>query len=204
MMKVIRNILGSLETNCYILIDEDTMEAAVIDPADEADTLRDTIENLGLKLRYILLTHGHRDHTLAAPALHQMFPEAAVYIHPADKGVVGIYHYPMEELIGKDLKFYDEGDSLPMGELTFEVIHTPGHTGGSVCLLCGDVLFTGDTLFAGSMGRIDLPGAVPDKMFASLGRLAKLEGDYQVCPGHMDTTTLDHERQTNLYLKMLQ
>ena len=202
-MKVIRSILGELETNCYILLDEETMEAAVIDPADEAETLRDTIENLGATLRYILLTHGHRDHTLAAPALHEMFPGAAVYIHAADKGPVGIYRYPMEALIGEDLKFYDDGDTLPLGSLTIEVITTPGHTGGSVCLRVGSALFTGDTLFAGSMGRIDLPGARPDLMMGSLARLAKLEGDYDVYPGHMEPTTMARERQYNLYIKML-
>ena len=202
-MKVIRNVLGSLETNCYLLVDEETMEAAVIDPADEAETIRDLIESIGATLRYILLTHGHRDHTLAAPALHGMFPEAEVYIHPADKGVVGIYRYPMEELIGPELKFYEDGDTLTLGTLTIDVIATPGHTGGSVCLRCGSALFSGDTLFAGSMGRIDLPGAEPDKMLPSLARLAKLEGDYEVYPGHMETTTLDRERRTNLYLRML-
>ena len=202
-MKVIRSILGELETNCYILLDEETMEAAIIDPADEAETLRDTIENLGATLKYILLTHGHRDHTLAAPKLHEMFPDAAVYIHPADKGRVGIYRYPMEELIGEDLKFYDDGDTLKLGNLTIEVITTPGHTGGSVCLRVGNALFTGDTLFAGSMGRIDLPGAQPDKMMSSLARLAKLEGDYDVYPGHMEPTTMARERQYNLYIKML-
>ena len=202
-MKVIRSILGELETNCYILLDEETMEAAIIDPADEAETLRDTIENLGATLRYILLTHGHRDQTLAAPKLHEMFPDAAVYIHAADKGQVGIYRYPMEDLIGDDLRFYDDGDTLKLGNLTIEVITTPGHTGGSVCLRVGSALFTGDTLFAGSMGRIDLPGAQPDKMMGSLARLAKLEGDYDVYPGHMEPTTMARERQYNLYIKML-
>ncbi len=202
-MKVIHSVLGELATNCYILLDEETNEAAVIDPADEAETLRGAIESAGATLRYILLTHGHRDHTLAAPELHRLFPDAAVYIHPADKGVVGIYRYPMEELIGPELKLYDDGDTLPLGKLSVEVLHTPGHTGGSVCLKCGSALFTGDTLFAGSMGRIDLPGAQPEKMMGSLARLARLEGDFDVYPGHMETTTMERERQSNLYLKML-
>ena len=202
-MKIIPLTLGELETNCYILVDEETMEAAVIDPADEAETIRDAVENLGATLRYILLTHGHRDHTLAAPALHEMFPDAAVYIHELDKGCVGIYRYPMDELIGDALKFYDEGDKLPLGTLTVEVLLTPGHTGGSVCLKCGKALFTGDTLFAGSMGRIDLPGAQPEKMMSSLARLKKLDGDYDVYPGHMGASTLERERQYNLYLRML-
>ena len=202
-MKIIHMVLGELETNCYILIDEETNEAAVIDPADEAETIRDAVEGAGATLRYILLTHGHRDHTLAAPALHALYPDAAVYIHESDKGAVGIYRYPMEELIGGDLKFYGEGDTLPLGSLTVEVLHTPGHTGGSVCLKCENALFTGDTLFAGSMGRIDLPGAQPEKMMGSLARLARLPGDFDVYPGHMQTTTMARERQYNLYIRML-
>lgn len=202
-MKIQQFVLGELETNCYLLLDEETGEAAIIDPADEAETLQKAVGLSGAALRYILLTHGHRDHTLAAPRLHDLFPDAAVYIHPADKGQVGIYRYPMEELIGDELKFYDEGDTLPLGGLTIEVLHTPGHTGGSVCLRCADALFTGDTLFAGSMGRIDLPGAQPTKMKGSLARLKRLEGDFAVYPGHMETTTLQHERENNMYLKML-
>ena len=202
-MKIIHMVLGDLETNCYILIDEETNEAAVIDPADEAATIRAAVEGEGATLRYILLTHGHRDHTLAAPELHALYPDAAVYIHESDKGAVGIYRYPMEELIGGDLKFYGEGDTLPLGSLTVEVLHTPGHTGGSVCLKCENALFTGDTLFAGSMGRIDLPGAQPEKMMGSLARLARLDGDLDVYPGHMQTTTMARERQYNLYIKML-
>ena len=202
-MKIIHRILGELETNCYILIDEETKDAAVIDPADGAELIRSTLESEGVTLRYILLTHGHRDHTYAAPGLHEMYPNAAVFIHELDKGQVGIYRYPMEELIGDDLLFYGEGDTLQLGDLTVEVLHTPGHTGGSVCLRVGTALFTGDTLFAGSMGRIDLPGARPDLMMSSLARLERLPGDYDVYPGHMDATTMARERQHNLYLRML-
>ena len=202
-MKVERFVLGELATNCYLLMDEETMEAGIIDPADEAETLQKALGQAGATLRYILLTHGHRDHTLAAPALHGLFPDAQVYIHPADKGQVGIYRYPMEELIGNALKFYDDGDMLPLGGLGIEVLHTPGHTGGSVCLKCENALFTGDTLFAGSMGRIDLPGAQPGKMKSSLARIAALEGDFDVYPGHMELTTLARERATNLYLRAL-
>ena len=206
-MKILRYVLGELATNCYLLIDEESGEAAVIDPADEAEALRRAVERSGAALRYILLTHGHRDHTLAAPRLHGLFPDAAVYIHAADKGAVGTYSHPMDELIGDALKFYDEGDSLPLGGLTIEVLHTPGHTGGSVCLRCvqggSRVLFTGDTLFAGSMGRVDLPGAQPERMMSSLARLAGLDGDYDVLPGHGETSTLARERRYNLYLRAL-
>ena len=206
-MKIQRYVLGELATNCYLLIDEGSGEAAVIDPADDAETLRRAVESAGATLRYILLTHGHRDHTLAAPEFHELFPDAAVYIHAADKVAVGTYSHPMDELIGGALKFYGEGDTLPLGGLTVEVLHTPGHTGGSVCLRCVQddrrVLFTGDTLFAGSMGRIDLPGAQPERMMPSLARLKQLDGDYDVLPGHGETSTLARERRYNLYLRAL-
>ena len=206
-MKILRYVLGELATNCYLLLDEESGETAVIDPADDAETLRRAVERSGAALRYILLTHGHRDHTLAAPELHELFPNAEVYIHAADKGDVGTYSYPMDELIGGALKFYDEGDTLPLGALAVEVLHTPGHTGGSVCLRCvrdgQRALFTGDTLFAGSMGRIDLPGAQPEWMMPSLARLKALEGDYDVLPGHGETSTLARERRYNLYLRAL-
>ncbi len=201
-MKITQFVLGELATNCYLLLDEQTRDAAVIDPADEAEAIADAVKNAGAVPRYILLTHGHRDHTLAVPRLHELFPDAAVYIHPADKGTVGMYGFPLDEKLGGDLKFYGEGDTLPLGGLTIEVLHTPGHTGGSVCLKCGDALFTGDTLFAGSMGRIDLPGAQPEKMGDSLARLAALDGDYTVLPGHGETSTLERERKYNFYLRM--
>ena len=100
-----------------------------------------------------------------------------------------------------DLCTYDDGDTLPLGGLTIEVITTPGHTEGGVTLRVGDALFTGDTLFAGSMGRTDFPGGNAGTMYESLRRLAALPGDYQVYPGHMDSTTLESERKNNTYLK---
>ena len=98
-MKVITTVVGELGTNCYLLIDEATREAALIDPADSPDELSALIEREGVTLRYILLTHGHRDHTLAAPAMHKRYPAAAVYIHRLDANGSGIYHYPLEGVI---------------------------------------------------------------------------------------------------------
>ena len=146
-MKVITTVVGELGTNCYLLIDEATREAALIDPADSPDELSALIEREGVTLRYILLTHGHRDHTLAAPAMHKRYPAAAVYIHRLDANGSGIYHYPLEGVIDS-LNYYDEGDTLPLGSLTISVLYTPGHTAGSVTLKVGDALFVGDTLFA--------------------------------------------------------
>ena len=199
-MKVITTVVGSLQTNCYLLIDEETKCAALIDPGDEAEKLLVLIEREGVTLQYILLTHGHRDHTLAVPALKKALPDVPVYIGEADAHSTGIYHYPMADLV-PDLKFYGEGDTLPLGTLTIKVLATPGHTLGGVTLLAGDAMFPGDTLFAGSCGRVDLAGGVPAQMGASLKRLAELPGNYAVLPGHGPATTLDAERADNPYLR---
>lgn len=200
-MKVITTVVGELGTNCYLFFDETSRLAALVDPADSPDELAAIIARENVQLRYILLTHGHRDHTFAVPAMHERFPEAKVYIHRLDAGGSGIYHYPLEGVID-GLNYYDEGDRLPLDPLTIEVMHTPGHTAGGVTLKVGDALFVGDTLFAGSFGRTDLPGGDTSEMFASLRRLGRLEGDYTVYPGHMDRTTLAREKQFNPYLRM--
>ena len=199
-MKIITTVVGELGTNCYLLIDEETREAALIDPADSPDELSALIARENVALRYILLTHGHRDHTLAAPAMHERYPDAAVYIHRLDAGGSGIYHYPLEGVID-GLRYYDDGDTLPLGSLTIEVLHTPGHTAGSVTLKVGGALFVGDTLFSGSCGRTDLPGGDLHAMMSSLRRLGQLEGDYKVYPGHMDSTVLSRERAYNMFLR---
>ena len=123
-MKVITTVVGSLQTNCYLLIDEETKLAALIDPGDNADKLLALIKEEGVTLKYILLTHGHRDHTLAVPAVKQAIPEAEVYIGEADAHSTGIYHYPLADFI-PDLKFYGEGDTLTLGSLTIHVMATP-------------------------------------------------------------------------------
>lgn len=199
-MKVITTVVGSLQTNCYLLIDEETKLAALIDPGDNADKLLALIKEEGVTLKYILLTHGHRDHTLAVPAVKQAIPEAEVYIGEADAHSTGIYHYPLIDFI-PDLKFYGEGDTLPLGSLTIRVMATPGHTLGGVTLLVGDAMFSGDTLFAGSMGRTDLPGGNGEQMVASLRRLGQIEGEYTVYPGHMHATILSREQEYNPYIR---
>ena len=119
-MKVITTVVGSLQTNCYLLIDEETKSAALIDPGDEAEKLLALVKSEGVTLKYILLTHGHRDHTLAVPALKKTLPDVPVYIGEADAHSTGIYHYPMADLV-PDLKYYGEGETLPPGSLTIKV-----------------------------------------------------------------------------------
>ena len=196
--------LGSYETNCYIVTDEKTLQCAVIDPGADAGTVLDYLEDNRLKCVYVLLTHGHFDHT---GAVEDVMAEtgAALFMHQKDDGVTiggDYYRYRAPE----GTKFYKEGDVLRLGSLSFAVIETPGHTPGSVTLLCVQdgaedrALFTGDTLFRSSCGRTDFPGSSPEDMLRSLRRLAELPGDYEVYPGHMDSTTLDRERRTNYFL----
>lgn len=191
--------VGPIGTNCYIL--EHDNKIAVIDPGDEAERILSVLKELEGQVEYILLTHGHYDHTTAVPALHQALPKAEIYIHQADANGAGSRLFPLAGQV-EGLKFYGEGDTLTLGELTIEVLHTPGHSPGSVTLKAGQVLFTGDTLFAGSMGRTDLAGGDEAQIMASLKRLGELEGNFHVLPGHMGTSELDRERRSNPYLRM--
>lgn len=192
--------VGPIGTNCYILEDEAAKLAAVIDPGDEAEKILSVLKEDGVETRYILLTHGHYDHTTGAPDLHRAMPEAQVYIHKADAQGAGSRLFPLAGEIA-DLHFYDEGDTLPLGGLTIHVLHTPGHSKGGVTLQVGDVLFCGDTLFAGSCGRTDLNGGSYEEIMQSLKRLGQLPGDWHVCPGHDVTSTLERERKTNPFLR---
>lgn len=198
-MKIKPIQVGQLATNCYILIDEAEKKAAVIDPGDEADRILAELNGLDAQVEYILLTHGHYDHIGAVARLHEALPQTKVYLHKADSRGTGFHVVPLADQVA-DLLYYDDGDILTLGSLTIHVIHTPGHTPGGVTLRVEDALFTGDTLFAGSMGRSDFPGGNTKQLFASLKKLAQLEGDFRVLPGHDMTTTLDRERQSNVFV----
>lgn len=198
-MKVKVMQVGPIGTNCYILEDETTNKAAVIDPGDEADKIAQVLQKDGAEVEYILLTHGHYDHTTGVPDLKKRFPDAQVYIHQADANGAGSTLYPLAGQVA-GLKHYKEGDTLTLGSLTIQVMETPGHSPGSVTLKVGDVLFTGDTLFCGSCGRTDLRGGSYEQIMASLKRLGELEGDFHVCPGHDRTSTLEQERRYNPFL----
>ena len=199
-MKVKMMQVGPIGTNCYILEDETTGKAAVIDPGDEAGRILKVLEEDKVEVEYILLTHGHYDHTTGVPELHRALPQAKIYIHKADANGAGSQLFPLAKQV-EGLLYYDDGDKLTLGSLTIEVIHTPGHSKGSVTLKVEDVLFSGDTLFAGSCGRTDLAGGSYAEIMASLKRLGQLEGDYHVCPGHDVTSTLERERKSNPFLR---
>ena len=188
--------LGPLQTNCYIVADENTKACAVVDPGDTGSKIARWLREQGLTPRFVLLTHGHFDHVGGVKVLLNQFPGLPVYVHPADT--------KLNPQLSRGLfwtDFYEDGDELVMDGITFRVLHTPGHTPGSVCLQAGDVLLTGDTLFAGSCGRTDFPGGSWEQMLASLARLAALPGNFKVFPGHGEASDLDAERVWNPCMK---
>lgn len=191
--------VGQLETNCYVVINEETLACVVIDPGDESNTIMDYIESNRLKCEAILLTHGHFDHVGAVNEILEQ-TGCALYINPRDEGYeVGKSGVKFKMPEGG--KYYDDGDVIVEAGLEFKVLATPGHTPGSVCLICGDALFTGDTLFRGSCGRTDLPGGSMREEMRSLKKICRLEGDFEVYPGHMDSSTLERERRFNHYCR---
>ena len=190
--------VGPLGTNCYLLEDEHTRAAAVIDPGGDGARIEAQLRADGAELKRILLTHAHFDHTGGVAELHAAHPEVPVFLHPADAARLGSDVFPP---IGAPTVPYGDGDVVKLGDLDIQVLHTPGHTPGGVCLMAGDALFTGDTLFQGSMGRIDFEGGSYEDIMASLARLAHLPGDFRVLPGHMDASTLERERKTNYYIR---
>lgn len=204
-MKVICLPVGELATNCYLAADENGA-AAVIDPGDAAQEILARAAQEKLTIAAVLLTHAHFDHMLAAGEIREA-TGALLYVYADDQPALTD---PVRSLTafftpGQDLRLtadrvVREGDVIEAGQLRFSVLHTPGHTPGSCCYLCGRTLFSGDTLFMGSEGRTDFPGGDPHALAASLRRLAALEGDCAVYPGHGPATTLSRERAENPYI----
>lgn len=191
--------VGQLETNCYVVVNEETLACVVIDPGDESNAIMDYIESNRLRCEAIMLTHGHFDHVGAVNEILEQ-TGCALYINPRDEGYE-VGKSGMKFKMPEGGKYYDDGDIIVEAGLEFKVLATPGHTPGSVCLICGDALFTGDTLFKGSCGRTDLPGGSMREEMRSLKKICELEGDYEVYPGHMDSSSLERERRFNHYCR---
>ena len=188
-------VVGDIQTNCYII--EDGGEAAVIDAGGDVAAI---VTALPVPPKYVFATHGHFDHVLAVPELLREFPAAKFYMHDADKDFRGITGFvPAREIA--EIHTYKEGDRLALGDAEVEVLETPGHSKGSVTLKVADSLFTGDTLFFETCGRVDFPGGNIEEMLRSLRKLSELKGGASVFPGHGEETTLKHERRNNRYMR---
>ena len=205
-MKVSRIFAGEFGSNCWLIAD-DTSEAAVIDPSPEIDIIKEALESRGVTLKYILLTHGHFDHMTSCDTLRD-FTGAPLAIHRADAdALVNSYFNCSRVFMNCDIVYrpaeilLEDGDELKFGTLTVKTIHTPGHTKGSCCFLIGDCLFTGDTLFDGSVGRCDLPGGDERELMQSLEKLRSMDLDYKLYTGHGSNTTLSKQKVYNPYLR---
>ena len=188
--------LGDYQTNCYFLWEDGSSTCAVIDPGYEPQKVLAAAKNFGKTIEAVLLTHGHFDHVGAVKELAAE-TQCDVYIHPDDLALppmmtAGALYYT---------KTYTEGSQLKLAGLEIAVLHTPGHTPGSVCLLADTAMFSGDTLFQGSCGRTDLPGGDWATIGKSLARLAALEGNFWVYSGHGGSTTLRDEKKYNPYMR---
>lgn len=202
-MKIKKFEVGPLFVNCYIIYDERTKEAVVIDPGDEPDLILDFIKEENLNLKYILCTHGHFDHIGSVKELRDE-TGAKVVLHEKD---IEIYRNSPQiamQFFGIEIEPQPEpdiliknGEILNTGNIQLTVIHTPGHSPGSVCFYTDGYIFTGDTLFAGSVGRTDIIGGSMNELLNSLKKIASLPDETIVFPGHGPKTKIGIEKKTN-------
>lgn len=207
-MKIETLVLGPVCANCYIVTDEKTNEAAVIDCGEYTQELENCLE--GKSLKYIMLTHGHYDHILGVYDLKKAHPEAKIVIHRDEEyklldELPSFAHEMMpgvQKYVPADIKV-DEGDTIHLGTLTFLVMHTPGHSKGGVCFYEAQerTIFTGDTLFCLTVGRTDFFDSDEEEMLDSITRLYNMEGDFDIYPGHNRATTMEYERRRNRYMR---
>jgi hydroxyacylglutathione hydrolase len=205
-MQVITIKTGTLETNCYLVYDQDRKTGVIIDPGAESRRIEKEVRKIGFAVKAVLLTHAHYDHVSAVPDIADMF-RCPVYLH-TDDTVLYIAHKQMIFSYGADrlyegFLFYDmKNGTLTIDGMIFGIIPTPGHSAGCVCIELKEdrILFTGDTLFQGAIGRTDLPGGSISDMRDSLKRLRKGFSGYRIYPGHGDSADMDMELRTNPYL----
>lgn len=207
-MKIITSCPSGFASNCYVLIDEQSGEAAVIDPSVSWQTSFRRFGDDLPKVKYILLTHGHFDHMLCLAEWKEKFG-ASVCLHKNDAECLGNSKKSYFLLFaGRDTTFappdmnLSDGDVIMLGSHEIKVIHTPGHTRGSVCYITEDNIFSGDTLLRGDIGRCDLYGGDINDMQTSIKKISSLTKDYKIFPGHGEKTTLKEELKNNSYLRL--
>ena len=197
-------VVGMLEGNCYLVRCDPIGHGVIIDPGDEARRIADEVKAMGLEPEAILLTHGHVDHVNAAAALRRRF-RSRVVCHGSDaemvRGEETLSLWGMQRNPCQVDQVVSDGDTIIVGGQSISVLHTPGHTEGSVCYAIDTALFSGDTLFNGSIGRTDLPGGSDAQMMRSLKtRIAALADETEVFPGHGPRTTIEYEKKSNPFL----
>lgn len=204
MVKIHTLVLGPLQTNCYVVHEENGTSCVVVDPAYSPEIILDFAKKHNLTIEAILLTHGHFDHLGALEAL-KAETGCALWMHEGDyhwrRDPMNDYLYPLHDKDLGEIFFCQDGTVIRAAGLDFQVLHTPGHSQGSVCYRCGNALLSGDTLFAGGCGRTDLPGGNWATIQMSLTDLAELEEDLHVFPGHGESTTLAQEKRYNPYMR---
>ncbi len=202
-MKIITLTVGSFHTNCYLVIDEAENEAAIIDPGGSAELIISAIKESGARVTAIILTHGHFDHVVAINEVRR-FTGADVYIHSLDAVMLKDRHLsflPKSFETDEPEHLLNDGDVIDIGSSSFTVIHTPGHTRGSICLMFNYGMISGDTLFYRNIGRCDLPGGDEDTIMQSLEKLASMSIVGTVYPGHGPVTSMNDEIKFNPYLR---
>lgn len=201
-MELKRIPAGVYAANCYVIMDEETKEALIMDPGGDEEDIIEAIDNLGARVKYIVLTHGHIDHTGAVITLKKRY-NVPVYIHTKDEELIlkrTFMFGVLDSSKGADGNLKDE-DILNLGNIEVKCIETPGHTPGGVCFLVQNNLFTGDTLFSGSIGRTDLTGGDFDTIIKSIKeKLMVLDNSVIVYPGHGPSSTIGREKQSNPFL----
>ncbi len=197
-------VVGPLQVNCFIIADDASKKAVVIDPGDEPDRIMDIIKTNELSVDYIICTHGHFDHVGAVSDLKQetgakvAIHRDEVEIYSAALDMAAFWGFDLDPLPEPDMLLGD-GDSIKTGGLSFEVFHTPGHSPGGLCLYGNDIVITGDTLFAGSVGRTDFYGGDIEKLKKSFNRLMALPEATKVLTGHGPESTIGHEKRSNMF-----
>jgi hydroxyacylglutathione hydrolase len=200
--------VGPLECNCYIVGDRATKQAIVIDPGGDADVIAEVIARNDLRIVSIVATHAHFDHILAAARLREI-TGASFHLHDDDRVLLDWMQTSGRLWLGVELppppdvdRPAPEGEVLTAGRVRLEVLHTPGHSPGSISLIGDDAIFSGDTLFAGSVGRTDLPGGDTSSLIKAItDKLMVFDDDVPVHPGHGPATTIGEERRFNPFLR---
>jgi hydroxyacylglutathione hydrolase len=204
-MRVQTFTVGAFQENCYLLVDDHTNRAVIVDPGSEGSRLVEAIDNSGATLDAIWITHAHVDHVGAIASIKQRW-DVPVYLHPLDRRLyeaagrqAQVYNVAFEEPPPPDREFA-EGEHLKVGEVELEVMHAPGHSPGHVVIHGDGIALVGDCLFAGSIGRTDLPFSNPPQLAATLERISALPPETVVYPGHGMDTTIGEERISNPFL----